>query len=191
MQNQYSGFWARFVASFIDGIIVSLLGAGVYLLVRSPYPGGILVGILYSPFFESSGLQATPGKALLGMQVTDLQGQRITFKAAFIRYLMKFVSSALLLIGYVIQPFTEKRQALHDIVAKTLVVNGAVPKINYFQAWYNQFLEVLGMTDKVPRDQPKAQASPADLAGLYDLYQKGILTEVEYNQKREEILKRL
>ena len=85
------------------------------------------------------------------------------------------------------------------MVAETLVIRGEVKNINHFQAWYNQVLAVLGMTDKVPSQTeggtfttPTSQgATPADLAGLYELYQKGVLTESEYNQKREEILKRL
>ena len=93
--------------------------------------------------------------------------------------------------------FTEKKQTLHDLAADTLVIRGEVKNVNYIQAWYYQVLSVLGMVDKIPekRETPTAptstEATPADLAGLYELYKKGILTEAEYNQKREELLKKL
>lgn len=194
----YAGFWRRFGAILIDGLIGWFFGIILGILVQSPVAASIVFSILYYPLFDSSGLQATPGKALLDMRITDLQGQRITLKAAILRYLMKIVSGLIMCIGYLIMPFTEKKQTLHDIVAGTLVLRGEVKNLNYFQAWYNQLLEVLGMVDKVPKkadsNLPAAtnnEASPADLAGLYDLYQKGILTEAEYNQKREELLKKL
>ncbi|MBC7371192.1 MAG: RDD family protein [Bdellovibrionaceae bacterium] len=198
----YASFWRRFGGTFVDGIICGLIGLVFYFLTRGS-AFGIVFGLLYTTLFESSTLQATPGKALLGMHITDLQGQRITFKAAFIRYLMRFVSSVVFLIGFLIQPFTEKKQALHDIVAGTLVVMGEIPSQNYMQAWYNQLLQVLGMVDKVPpgfasevnvttpATSAPLKTEPSDLAGLYDLFQKGILTEEEYNRKRAEILKRL
>ena len=58
----------------------------------------------------------------LGMVVTDLAGNRISFGRATGRCFARFVSGILLYLGYLIQPFTTKRQALHDIIAGTLVV---------------------------------------------------------------------
>jgi uncharacterized RDD family membrane protein YckC len=195
---EYAGFWRRFGAIFIDGVIGWLVGVVLGVVTRSPIAVSIVFAFLYEPLFLSSVLQGTPGKALLGLRITDLHGNRITFKKAIIRYLMKLVSGFALFIGYLIQPFTEKKQTLHDIVAETLVVRGEVPNQNYFQAWYNQLLEVLGMVDKVPAKRetppmtsPSSTATPSDLAGLYELFQKGILTEAEYNQKREDLLKKI
>jgi uncharacterized RDD family membrane protein YckC len=192
---EYAGFWRRFCGAFIDGIICWVLGMVAGLVTGAPLAIGIVMAILYQPFFESSELQATPGKALLGMRVTDMNGGRITFKKAFIRWLVRIVSGLILCIGYLMMLFTEKKQTLHDLAAETLVVNGEIKNINYFQAWYHQVLEVLGMVDKVPtkRETPvsKHESSPADLAGLYELFQKGILTEAEYQQKRQELLNKL
>jgi uncharacterized RDD family membrane protein YckC len=193
----YASFGRRFGAALVDGIIGWVIAMILYPILHNPFAGVILFGLLYQPLFECSALQATPGKALLGMHITDLQGRRITFKAAIIRYFMRIVSGIILLIGYLIQPFTEKKQALHDIVAETLVVRGEIQNVNYFQAWYQQLQETLGMVDKTPGSRnsdpvvKSMEPTPADLAGLYDLFQKGILTEAEYNQKREELLKRL
>lgn len=81
--------------------------------------------ILY-PYFavlESSRLQATLGKLALGIRVTDLSGGRVTFFRATGRFLGKILSAQTLLLGYVMALFTKRRQALHDLMAGTLVVN--------------------------------------------------------------------
>ena len=198
---EYAGFWRRFGALIIDGVILAVVSLVFKIISLNSIGISVLLAILYQPFFESSELQASPGKALLNMRITDLKGQRISFKKAVIRYVMRIVSSMIVCIGFLMMLFTEKKQTLHDVVAETLVVRGEVKNINFFQAWYHQVLEVLGMVDKVPAKRTEsfsantssssAQASPADLAGLYELFQKGILTEAEYNQKREEVLKKL
>ncbi|WP_413289143.1 RDD family protein [Bdellovibrio sp. HCB337] len=197
---EYAGFWRRLGGTLIDGVIVGLISI-VFSLLRLESVGlSLLLAVLYQPFFEASELQGTPGKALLDMRITDMNGNRITFKKSLIRYAVRIVSSLFVCIGYLFMLFTEKKQTLHDLAAETLVVRGDIKDVNYFQAWYNQVLEVLGMVDKVPQKRASTpevggtstmQASPSDLAGLYELYQKGILTEAEYNQKREELLKKL
>ena len=58
----------------------------------------------------------------LGIVVTDMQGRRISFLRATGRYFGKIVSGMLIMIGYLMQPFTEKRQTLHDIMAGCLVL---------------------------------------------------------------------
>ncbi|HAV23348.1 MAG: hypothetical protein A2X67_11580 [Ignavibacteria bacterium GWA2_55_11] len=78
---------------------------------------------LYFALMESSKNQGTLGKMALGIKVTDLQGNRITFGRATGRYFAKFISAMVLMIGYIIAGFTEKKQALHDIIASCLVVN--------------------------------------------------------------------
>jgi uncharacterized RDD family membrane protein YckC len=194
---EFAGFWRRFGALLIDGVFVGVLSLVFKIFAMDSVGLSILVAILYQPFFESSELQGTPGKALLNMRVTDLNGQRISFKKAVIRYVMRIISSLLACLGFLMMLFTDKKQTLHDLVAETLVVRGEVKDLNYFQAWYHQVLEVLGMVDKVPTkrtttvEPTNMQATPADLAGLYELYKKGILTEAEYNQKREDVLKQL
>jgi len=148
---EYAGFWRRFGGVLIDGFIGGLIGLVLGLIVRSPLAIGIVFALFYQPFFESSELQATPGKALLGMRITDLNGNRITFKQAIIRYFVRIISGMLLCFGYLLMLFSDKKQTLHDMAAETLVVRGDIQNVSYFQAWYNQVLEVLGMVDKVPQ----------------------------------------
>jgi len=199
----YASIMRRFGALVIDGIIVSIIALVLNIIGVYSLGLDILISLLYTPFFEASELQATPGKAVLDMRVVGMNGERITLKKAFIRYLMRIVSGLLLCFGFLMMLFTEKKQTLHDLVAETLVIRGEVKNVNYWQAWYHQVLSFLGMMDKVPPKPTTTMTMPptessstrepaaADLAGLYELYQKGILTEAEYNQKREELLKRL
>lgn len=83
---------------------------------------GLGVQWLYFGLMESSAKQATVGKMALGMKVTDEYGERVTFARATGRYLAKFVSAIIFMIGYIMAAFTERKQALHDKIAHTLVV---------------------------------------------------------------------
>jgi uncharacterized RDD family membrane protein YckC len=133
----YGGFWRRFVAYFIDVIIVYIVSIVVGFLVGMvlgfarvnsdiiTFAGGILgfaIGILYWAVQESSQAQATLGKRALGMRVTDLNGQRISFGRALGRTFAKWISGLIFCIGYIMAGFTERKQALHDMIAGTLVV---------------------------------------------------------------------
>ena len=82
---------------------------------------GILIFWLYQAMLVSSSRQATVGKIAVGIVVTDEQGRRISFARATGRWFGQYLSGVLL-IGYLIQPFTAKRQTLHDIIAGCLVL---------------------------------------------------------------------
>lgn len=77
---------------------------------------------LYFSIMESSPAKATLGKLALGIRVTDIRGNRISFMKATGRYFGKIISSFILCIGYLMAGFTEKKQALHDIMAGCIVV---------------------------------------------------------------------
>ena len=91
---------------------------------------GILLGLviylagswLYHTLMESSHHQATLGKMALGIKVTDLDGNRISFTRANGRFFGKWLSGAVMNVGYLMAAFTEKKQALHDILASCLVI---------------------------------------------------------------------
>ncbi|MDX6593454.1 MAG: hypothetical protein QOJ13_2650 [Gaiellales bacterium] len=68
-------------------------------------------------------MSATLGRRALGIKVTDVEGNRITFARATGRYFAKILSALTLLIGYIMAAFTARKQALHDLIAGTLVVN--------------------------------------------------------------------
>jgi uncharacterized RDD family membrane protein YckC len=81
-----------------------------------------VISIIYFSLMESSKYQASVGKLALGLIVTDLEGNKIDFGKALLRNFGKLVSSAILFIGYIIAAFTDKKQALHDMIAGTLVL---------------------------------------------------------------------
>jgi uncharacterized RDD family membrane protein YckC len=144
----YSGFFRRFGASFIDGLILAvptlLIGGGGFSMT---IPGSIGIGLLlqlaYYPIFESSKLNATPGKAIMGMVVLTEAGETLTFKAAVIRLVCRYLSMAICYIGYLMQPFTKKRQTLHDILSEAVVIDRETPDLNYFTVWTEQFIAVV------------------------------------------------
>jgi predicted Zn finger-like uncharacterized protein len=134
----YAGFWKRLAAAVIDqislvagGFIFGGLAGFVYGLCAGTAEGtealgriiGITIGWLYFAFLESSARQATLGKMALGIQVTDLSGDGISFGRATGRHFGKIISAFTLLVGYFMAGFTRKKQGLHDIMAGCLVVN--------------------------------------------------------------------
>ncbi len=134
----YSGFWKRFAAFSIDfiivGLVVLILSAGMGFSVGLGGvggPGARLLGILiavaapwlYWAGMESSRHQATIGKMALGMAVTDNLNNRMSFKRASARYYGKYLSSMTLLVGFIMAGFTQRKQALHDMLAGSVVVD--------------------------------------------------------------------
>jgi uncharacterized RDD family membrane protein YckC len=145
----YAGFWLRFAAYLIDTIIVGLvfvpIGVVIAMILAASGDGGsdeatlgliqalngglnlvsILATWLYSSLLESSSWQGTVGKKLIGLRVTDLDGNRISFGKATGRHFGKMLSSLICLVGFIMVAFTEKHQGLHDQMAGTLVVTGS------------------------------------------------------------------
>jgi len=87
-----------------------------------------LVAWVYWAVLESSPWRATVGKKLLGLQVTDLRGQRISFARATGRHFAKNLSLLMLGIGFFMIAFTEKRQGFHDMIAGCLVLRVVRPQ---------------------------------------------------------------
>lgn len=83
---------------------------------------GAIIGWLYFALQESSRTQATLGKLVVGLYVTDEDGRRINFARATGRHFGKYVSGVLLAIGFLMAGFTARKQGLHDMLAKTLVL---------------------------------------------------------------------
>lgn len=98
------------------GMAGAILGTLALFTVLS-----IVASWLYYALMESSKFQGTVGKIALGIIVTDYDGNRITFARATGRYFSKIISSMIFMIGYILAGFTDKKQALHDIIANTLV----------------------------------------------------------------------
>jgi len=99
------------------GLMIALMSTYVFSMIAIT-----VVGWLYFALMESSAKGATLGKLALGLRVTDMSGNRISFGRATGRYFGKIVSGFILAIGYIMAGFTQQKQALHDIMAGCLVV---------------------------------------------------------------------
>ena len=146
-EPRYAGFWIRLGANLIDQLILMVICIVFALLVLIPtfvlvemlgrtlesaayanvlgfsvtYP----VTWLYMTIFESSRWQATPGKLALGLRVTDMNGDRISFGRANGRYFSKMISTLLCFFGYLQIAVHSQKQGLHDQIAETLVIHRA------------------------------------------------------------------
>jgi len=143
----YGGFWIRFVAIIIDAIIVGIAMAPIKFAIVGPmfmngdfpyrsghfgwvFPAFIAkVAIiervgwwLYDALLTCSNKQGTVGKMIFGLKVTDMQGQRISFMHATGRHFAKYISFLVACIGFIMAGFTARKQALHDLIAGTVVI---------------------------------------------------------------------
>lgn len=81
-----------------------------------------ILTVAYYAGMHASKWQGTVGKKLLGLKVTDINGQRISFWRGLGRYIAMVFLSAIFLIGYIMAAFTAKKQSLHDMIAGTVVI---------------------------------------------------------------------
>ena len=86
------------------------------------FPVLIAAGWLYEGLMISSSWQATIGKRILGLRVTDDAGNRIAFGCATARHFSKILSAMIFYIGFIMAAFTDRKKALHDMIAGTLVL---------------------------------------------------------------------
>lgn len=128
----YAGFWRRFAAYAIDYVLaiaaslVLVFVATVFGLVADISETQLSLTVFVGYFFyctllESSARQATLGKQVVGILVTSRDGARIGFGRATARFVAKLLSAFTLFLGYLLIAFTARRQALHDLLAGTLV----------------------------------------------------------------------
>ena len=143
----YAGFWRRFAAYILDSIIavtvlvILQVATGLMFDCVTPESTGgadievgfsceataignlvmLLGGWLYFALMETSSRQATLGKIVVGIVVTDADGNRLSFGRATGRHFGKFVSALILMIGFIMIAFTSRKQGLHDIMAGCLV----------------------------------------------------------------------
>jgi uncharacterized RDD family membrane protein YckC len=201
--TNYAGFWRRFVAMCIDGLI--LIIPAMVLNVIIPFVGSIVLVLLYKPVFESSPLQGTPGKAMMGMMVFPVNGGRVTFKQALIRYAVSIVSGMILCIGYLMNLFTAKRQTLHDMVSETVVVYQEPPALDYFSVWRTEIKAIFdglptgsagASTSTTSNNMASTTANNVDLQAhaietLHKLFQSGAISQEEYEAKKQQLLDKI
>lgn len=135
---RYAGFSLRASAMLIDFTLLWVVFVLVQLALIAPgempevggasggerghlYVGG-LTWWVYKAVLHASPWQGTLGKMALGLRVTDLEGRRISFVRATVRYAAELASYPLMGIGYLMAIFSTRKQALHDRIARTCVV---------------------------------------------------------------------
>jgi len=141
---RYAGFWVRFVARLIDGVLLGIAGLiiripfGVAMVtpitandpraLRAMFAGlgivtliNLVLVVTYEAYFLSTKA-ATPGKMVFGLKVLRPDGSMITAGRAVGRYFATFVSSIILGIGYLMAAFDDEKRALHDRICDTRVV---------------------------------------------------------------------
>lgn len=132
----FASFDQRLLASIIDYFFLTL-GYVLFMLVVFIFieekMQRVMVGVallplipiakfVYSSFAEASIKQATIGKRLLDIKVTDMNGNRLSIGVSMGRNLAKAISTAPLFFGYLYSFLNKKQQCWHDIIAETLVV---------------------------------------------------------------------
>jgi len=145
-EPEMAGFGLRLKAIILDSIFIVLIFiflAFIFSLFFRSNPdmlnseasvpliiGGVLfyiiglpvLTILYLSLFESSIMQATPGKMIAQIVVTDYRGERASFLRCLVRNISRIISASIFMFGYLMVLFTDKQQTLHDIIAGTYVV---------------------------------------------------------------------
>lgn len=138
----YAGFWRRWAALIVDGLVLAIPLLLVTVLIAIPigltsdsaeqaglaaqgiyYLMYLVAAPLYYAGMESSAWQATLGKRLVGIKVCDHHGTRLGFAHALGRWAAATLSYLTLYVGFLLAAFTERKQALHDFIAGTVVVD--------------------------------------------------------------------
>ena len=128
----YAGFWIRFGAAFVDGIILNVVNFVVGFIfgmtAGQSEEGKIIIGVL-SMFI---GLAydvgcvgtwgATPGKMACGLRIVTAEGGKVSYARALARYFSKLVSVITCFIGFIMAGFDDQKRALHDRICSTRVV---------------------------------------------------------------------
>ena len=149
---EYAGFWKRFAAMVIDGVVIAFATASLkwtfiddlrtqleekddfslyaevsdfneMLIKYSWMIYLVIIRWCYFAGMESSPIRATLGKWIVGLYVTDESYQRIDFARATGRHFAKIISGLILGIGFIMAGFSEKKQALHDTMSRCLVLS--------------------------------------------------------------------
>jgi uncharacterized RDD family membrane protein YckC len=131
-----AGFWRRFAAAFVDGVLLAVVGLVFELaLGRAGSLVSLAVGIAYFGYLEGSNSGQTLGKRALGIRVIDFNtGGPIGFGRAVIRYFGRWVSTLPCLLGYFWMLWDKERQTWHDKFATDVVVPVSVYPVS---SWPN------------------------------------------------------
>jgi uncharacterized RDD family membrane protein YckC len=127
-----AGFWIRFVAIFVDSILIAIVisAIGAVLTLNTNGRSGlqVLLGLAYYVYFWSNSSPwpgQTIGSKLLNIRVIRTDGSDLTISQALIRYVGFFISALCLLIGLIWAAFDANKQGWHDKIADTYVIKAS------------------------------------------------------------------
>ncbi|MCP4748665.1 MAG: RDD family protein [Desulfobacteraceae bacterium] len=150
--QKYAGFWIRFVAKTIDGIILALAqwiiiiplylimevpivdtsnqlsASGYFLIMGLQNIIGIIIQASYNTYFIGK-FRATPGKMACKLQVIMPDGGQVSYLRALGRNFAEWISGITLCIGYIIAGFDKEKRSLHDYLCSTRVVKKQAVRI--------------------------------------------------------------
>lgn len=115
--KKYAGFWRRFAAAFLDGLIIG----GIPAMLFKDHSISFLIGLGYSVWMLTT-YSATVGMMVLKIKITKENGNKLTYQDALLRYFASILSAAVILLGYLWMIWDPKKQTWHDHIAKTVVV---------------------------------------------------------------------
>lgn len=131
-QHEFGGFWIRFGAKFLDGIILQVAGTIVGFFIGLAFHNnvgtifamfvGMVINASYMIYFVGKR-GATPGKMACNLQIVCADGSPMTYGRATGRYFAEIVSSLTLGIGFIMAGFDEEKRALHDRICDTRVIH--------------------------------------------------------------------
>jgi uncharacterized RDD family membrane protein YckC len=125
------GFWRRFAAAVIDGIVLGIVSAILRAVLGLPGSGiGIVVDAAYFTYFHGTTGQ-TPGNAALGIRVVDLRdgtGAPIGYARALARWVVSIPSFFVVFLGYLWMLWDPEKQTWHDKAAGSVVVPASLER---------------------------------------------------------------
>lgn len=102
----------------------SFLGLMDYIKGPAMLTEGIrfVITVCYHTWFEANRNMGSPGKMVMGIVVTNTEGNNLNYAKAFMRNACKLFSNMIAFCGYLFALFTSKKQTLHDLIAGTVVI---------------------------------------------------------------------
>lgn len=191
MTVTYASIFKRLIAAIIDTAFVAVVYLLVGVIPFFPFVLWPLIVLYYHVAFETSALRGTPGKVIMKIALVTLDGDKVTAKDSIVRFCASFISSFLLGAGYLLALFSDKKQTFHDTVAKTVVIDGVFSDENMWDIFVNQSKMYYKLLTNKTNALKTVKQEKLTIEELFDLYQKGMITEEEYTQKKTEILNRI
>ncbi len=120
----YAGIWKRLFAFLIDAAVFVILFWALTQMAGLTTASVAMVVIiwLYYALLESSPMQASLGKIIMGLKVVDRRGRRLSFWQATERILSKLVTNITFYFGFFVAAFDRKKQTLHDRISHSTVI---------------------------------------------------------------------